>query len=256
MNPLSRFLFGSISFGAKEEYRGFQFKFLAIVLLSGALFTGLFILGEYSHLNRLNSPHLYSMILFTLTALLLWWLLRGHKERFFTLAWIYEIACLLEYSSAIAFVPQDELRVLWLYTNIPGVYILLGERAGLGITLVTVVGLILGNTYLSAPYSPNAMATAVISLIYLALFFHIYTNRSISYFNRLRESYDRLHYLATHDSLTGVHNARAYYDLCDQQIQAAQCSGAAYSVLFVDLDHFKAINDTYGHATGDRVLRA
>lgn len=105
------------------------------------------------------------------------------------------------------------------------------------------------------PYSTNALATGVVSLWYLSFFFYVYANRSISYFQRMRSSHDKLHEMATRDALTGVLNARAYYSLCDRMIRQAERSGLSFAVLFVDLDHFKAINDTYGHAAGDHVLR-
>ena len=59
----------------------------------------------------------------------------------------------------------------------------------------------------------------------------------------------------TPDTLTGVLNARAYYASCDAAIAAAKQHHTDYAVLFVDLDHFKSINDNYGHAAGDIVLK-
>ncbi|MDE2585446.1 MAG: GGDEF domain-containing protein, partial [Betaproteobacteria bacterium] len=73
---------------------------------------------------------------------------------------------------------------------------------------------------------------------------------------RMRESNARLYDLAMHDPLTGAFNARAYYQIGDQLIMAARRTESPYSVLFVDLDHFKSVNDTYGHAAGDTVLKA
>ncbi len=50
-------------------------------------------------------------------------------------------------------------------------------------------------------------------------------------------------------------NARAYYAICDKLIQGALRDHSAFSVLFIDLDHFKKINDQYGHEAGDTVLK-
>jgi diguanylate cyclase (GGDEF)-like protein len=80
-------------------------------------------------------------------------------------------------------------------------------------------------------------------------------DRSISYFKRMRDYNSQLQDLASHDPLTRVFNARAYYGACDQQIHASQRGNQPFSVLFIDLDHFKSINDNYGHAVGDDVLR-
>lgn len=61
--------------------------------------------------------------------------------------------------------------------------------------------------------------------------------------------------LATRDALTGAHNRRAIEESARADLARCRRSGLPLAVLLVDLDHFKAINDTYGHATGDAALR-
>ena len=58
------------------------------------------------------------------------------------------------------------------------------------------------------------------------------------------------------DALTGLPNRLLFNDRLDTIIHEATRSGECFAVLFVDLDHFKSINDTHGHAAGDQVLRA
>ncbi|OWW18857.1 diguanylate cyclase [Noviherbaspirillum denitrificans] len=60
---------------------------------------------------------------------------------------------------------------------------------------------------------------------------------------------------ATHDGLTGCFSRTSGEELLDIQFHIASRSGAPLSVVFLDLDHFKKINDTHGHDAGDRVLR-
>src|SRR3546814_6365617 len=57
------------------------------------------------------------------------------------------------------------------------------------------------------------------------------------------------------DALTGLPNRLLFNDRLDTIIREAARNGECFAVLFVDLDRFKAINDTYGHAAGDQVLR-
>lgn len=253
--PMQRFLFGQATFSENEEYQAFRYKLLILLMVTGALFTALFIAGNATDVNPIRGWHRWSMTTFTSGALLLWLWLRGRPDRFWHAAWTYEALCLLEYTSALVFVPFDELRILWFYVNVPGVFILLGQRAGWAITGSTALGLVAVNGQIEAPYSSNALATGVLGLIYLGVVFHAYVDRSLSYFMRMRDYNRKLHELATRDPLTGVMNARAYYADCDQKIRLCQRHGRPFSVLFVDLDHFKRINDTQGHAAGDEVLR-
>jgi diguanylate cyclase (GGDEF)-like protein len=62
--------------------------------------------------------------------------------------------------------------------------------------------------------------------------------------------------LATYDSLTGLLNKRAFVEQAEYGCRIAEREGLEYSVLVVDLDHFKKINDRYGHAVGDRILES
>ena len=62
--------------------------------------------------------------------------------------------------------------------------------------------------------------------------------------------------LATTDGLTGVANRRHFMELAGQKLATSQRHGLTLAALMLDLDHFKQVNDTYGHATGDQVIRA
>ncbi|HYD57459.1 MAG TPA: EAL domain-containing protein [Burkholderiales bacterium] len=65
----------------------------------------------------------------------------------------------------------------------------------------------------------------------------------------------RAQYLATHDALTGLPNRTLFKDLVEREVETARRYGRRFSVLFIDLDRFKFINDTLGHAAGDTLLR-
>jgi len=59
---------------------------------------------------------------------------------------------------------------------------------------------------------------------------------------------------ALYDALTNLPNRRLFFDRLEQEIHINEREGKSFELLFVDLDHFKEINDHHGHATGDRVL--
>jgi diguanylate cyclase (GGDEF)-like protein len=64
----------------------------------------------------------------------------------------------------------------------------------------------------------------------------------------------RARHAADHDHLTGARSRRAFFDLAAREQVRALRSGSPLSLLLFDVDHFKRINDTHGHAAGDRVL--
>jgi len=69
--------------------------------------------------------------------------------------------------------------------------------------------------------------------------------------NRLQQS---LRALSFTDEMTGLYNRRGFFTLLEQQVSLAKRTGQGFYLFVVDLDYLKAINDTYGHPTGDRAL--
>lgn len=76
----------------------------------------------------------------------------------------------------------------------------------------------------------------------------------LAHIDDVNQRKDAMEHQATHDALTGVPNRTMFYDLLQFSIASARRSGGHLALLFIDLDHFKQVNDTYGHAAGDAVL--
>lgn len=72
---------------------------------------------------------------------------------------------------------------------------------------------------------------------------------------RNAQLYAELEERARTDVLTGLHNARWWEELAPREVARSRRTGKEIGLLLVDLDHFKVVNDTHGHGTGDRVLR-
>ncbi|MCJ7544324.1 MAG: diguanylate cyclase [Phycisphaerae bacterium] len=79
-------------------------------------------------------------------------------------------------------------------------------------------------------------------------------NRILELQAKLLAAHERLRDQATHDPLTGVWNRLAILDALERDLARARREQAPVSVLLGDLDHFKRINDTYGHDAGDQAL--
>jgi diguanylate cyclase (GGDEF)-like protein len=71
-----------------------------------------------------------------------------------------------------------------------------------------------------------------------------------------RKEYERhIHHLAYFDSLTGLANRRGFLERLEREIRRAQQNAGRLALLFLDLDRFKSVNDTLGHAAGDALLQ-
>jgi diguanylate cyclase len=119
----------------------------------------------------------------------------------------------------------------------------------LGVTLyaaplVTLIGAKPAITNLVIGLAASAGLTAVVVARFVVLV-------------REREAMERAAaFRAFHDELTGLANRELLAECVDTALQTTASTGEGFAVLFVDLDRFKSVNDTWGHAAGDRVLKS
>jgi len=81
-----------------------------------------------------------------------------------------------------------------------------------------------------------------------------YMLRASNAFNSLKRQEDRLRYLAYYDPLTSLPNRRSFTEQLSRIIKRCQRRNTSAALMFIDLDHFKRINDSIGHGRGDRLL--
>lgn len=72
---------------------------------------------------------------------------------------------------------------------------------------------------------------------------------------RLRDSMEQLRIVATHDGLTGLLNRAAIYERTHIELERSRRERFPLSLILLDIDHFKAVNDSHGHLIGDKALR-
>ena len=84
---------------------------------------------------------------------------------------------------------------------------------------------------------------------------HVLRSRLSDKNEELHIALGRVRDMAIQDDLTGLFNRRHIFEALQQQKAIAESGGYSFCICYLDLDHFKAINDTYGHGVGDRVLQ-
>jgi diguanylate cyclase len=114
-------------------------------------------------------------------------------------------------------------------------------------------GITLQNSWLAAAIGVFALGLLVVTLVTAVYDSHLQSRSRIQAL-RLEQANAELQHQATHDALTGLPNRVLYLDRLEREIARNERDGGLFAVLVVDLDRFKVINDTLGHAAGDHLL--
>ena len=135
-------------------------------------------------------------------------------------------------------------QVLWAYPGLVAMFYLLRPLEAVVVSLITIVGV---SPALAATYSGTELA-----VVYASMFTTLALSGAFAAMTHGQRN--RLHSLTLADPLTGVGNRRALDEAMPAAIKAAVEHQHPISLVMIDIDHFKQVNDVYGHATGDKVL--
>ena len=95
----------------------------------------------------------------------------------------------------------------------------------------------------------------VISIIVPVILVPLFEYRALKTLLQLDLAEEKLKITSTIDDLTQAYNRRHFFEVAGQELARAQRYGEIFSVGIMDIDHFKSINDKYGHLAGDQILR-
>ena len=131
---------------------------------------------------------------------------------------------------------------VWVALEYGATFTLSGNLAVLSITAI-------GTAMGFGPFKDHTAGLPLLTVAYLVTTLMIMASRA----ERRRAESD-IYRLATRDALTGLTNRSAFLERAEQALATARRYGRRLGLLFIDLDHFKNINDTLGHHAGDRLL--
>lgn len=149
---------------------------------------------------------------------------------------------------------------LWMYTVPPVTLFFAGFRRGL---IITSAFTLLMAFLLFSPYDAMLLTTythefktrlmfSFMTITFLSAFYEYTRETSYEKAVTLREKFEQQ---ALHDQLTRLPNRRGAYSHIEQESRRMQRNGRPMSLVLADIDHFKAINDDFGHGVGDVVLQ-
>ncbi len=168
----------------------FKFQMLNAIMLIAAVFSFLFALLSDLGINDIGSIHSKVDYLYSFFSVVLLLLLRRSRRYFVPIAASFLLLSFVTFVSALLFVVNDEFRIIWFYFVIFVTYIMLGSRAGMVMTLLTLITLLQCNSQADLQLSQNTLYTAVLGLFVGSLLSRIYTVQMKRY-EQLLESKNR-----------------------------------------------------------------
>lgn len=211
----------------------------------GVALASLLVLTPFSINNFFNDRFLLgvgSLAIVAILAINAWSITRGRYHSYLILLVLVPV---VTFFLILALQQQGIIGALWCYPAAVSFYMILPERKS-WIANILFLAIIIPQVWISIDPSLAARVTATLLTvsIFSAIFIRVITVQQ-----------QKLHEYAIKDPLTGLYNRTLLEPMLQQAIQQSKRSGISMTLLIIDIDHFKSINDTYGHDTGDTVLR-
>ena len=144
---------------------------------------------------------------------------------------------------AVIYIKGSSL-IYWAYPTLATAFFLMNEREAIIIDLFAIAALA---PVIHSNFSNMESASILTTMVLIIVFAYIFAVQT-------RQQRKQLERLATIDPLTGVGNRRGFNEKLKEVVAIRHRTGQPVSLVLLDIDHFKSINDTFGHETGDHIL--
>lgn len=137
-----------------------------------------------------------------------------------------------------------EVGLFWLFPCLVTTFFLANPRLATLLNATSIVAMVAQSDVFQSDIQMWTFAATAV----------VVSAAAFAFAQRTNDQRERLEQLATIDPLTGVQNRRAMNEELGEAAAHAERTGMSYALVMMDIDHFKKINDTYGHGVGDSVL--
>ena len=274
------FLHSGRTFARGEEYTKYKYLFLNNVIGFSA------IAASFMGFVRIQQANLMLGgidLLFSLLFALLLLRLRNPGEDIERISNALLVAAYLFFTAIFLLAPYQATRLELYYLLVASAFFLKGRQIGF-YWLLGVIGTVVSvhlSSFADTGYSHLDILTTAIYMIALFFIMNLYEDvkqaqsatlrdlnanleslvarrtKELEIANaELQREKELLHTISLTDQLTGLHNRFQIRDIFNREKACAERERSSLSIIMIDVDHFKAINDTYGHNIGDEVLKA
>lgn len=184
---LNQFLTSGHLFQSHENDLVFKFRvlnsFMGVAILFGALIATLGVIG-LMQIGIVQVSIDYGYAVFNVFLI---WYLRQSRNNFKTAARLQVTASLITFIGAMISVSNDEFRIVWFYAAVYISYILLGVRAGIVVTSISILSIVLFHLFLNLNITETSIYTTVFGLLVISLLTSVYTTQMTVYESKLKE---------------------------------------------------------------------